>query len=617
MNNKSIYLVTTPIKEIFPQDVKEAIGFIGNKNYDYLKSLNPKASEIIDIKSSWTNKDKLISSNRYLSKLEIKFFKELISAFNKVFDTNYTEDYWNIFLRPSAFSIMTFLFERWSTIEDSCNSFNVISTNFSAENHKQFVSDDIGDLNLKVCDSDIFNHFIYQEILKFKKIDYFQSKVKIENLNLVIKNKENISLKYLKKIKIKNFIYLCKLLVKEIHNQYSILRSNNKNFVFISNRVSNQKLKDEICNLFSKKFFSLKIKTSKKKFKYDQDFRNKLEKNFNFKPSNEFEFFLKDFFFKLLPISFVEKYQTIKKENENYKKKFIFQVGFLLQDQMYGNESNELEWIAHNAFNKKEIIYLQNGGGPLTARYFSISEIIKKVTRKNLTFGSSDNIKDNLFGVGLYRFPNKKIETNDNGNIIYTMFTPYGYCSEVSSVVPINNEWVDYIDAQIKLLNILPEEITKKIVIRMKKRHPINSPFKDYFGFQQKLKKKFPNIKHDDYTKPLQNLIQNSRLVIATLDTTTMLETLSLNIPTLIMLDLKKFQITEDAKEYYQKLHDVGIITYTPEETQKRIIEIFANISLWWNDANVQLARENFCQKFAFHPVNQEKFFIKKLSKIL
>ena len=151
----------------------------------------------------------------------------------------------------------------------------------------------------------------------------------------------------------------------------------------------------------------------------------------------------------------------------------------------------------------------------------------------------------------------------------------------------------------------------------MKKRHPINSPFKDYFGFQQKLKKKFPNIKHDDYTKPLQNLIQNSRLVIATLDTTTMLETLSLNIPTLIMLDLKKFQITEDAKEYYQKLHDVGIITYTPEETQKRIIEIFANISLWWNDANVQLARENFCQKFAFHPVNQEKFFIKKLSKIL
>ena len=52
MNNKSIYLVTTPLKEIFPQDVKEAIGFIGNKNYDYLKSLNPKASEIIDIKSS-------------------------------------------------------------------------------------------------------------------------------------------------------------------------------------------------------------------------------------------------------------------------------------------------------------------------------------------------------------------------------------------------------------------------------------------------------------------------------------------------------------------------------------------------------------------------------------
>ena len=49
MNNKSIYLVTTPLKEIFPQDVKEAIGFIGNKNYDYLKSLNPKVLEIIDI----------------------------------------------------------------------------------------------------------------------------------------------------------------------------------------------------------------------------------------------------------------------------------------------------------------------------------------------------------------------------------------------------------------------------------------------------------------------------------------------------------------------------------------------------------------------------------------
>ena len=82
------------------------------------------------------------------------------------------------------------------------------------------------------------------------------------------------------------------------------------------------------------------------------------------------------------------------------------------------------------------------------------------------------------------------------------------------------------------------------------------------------LEKSFPNIKFDDYSQPLESHFDKTRLIITTLNTTTILQTLSQNIPTIMMFDLNKYKLSKDALESFFKLHEAGIINYSPEKTK-------------------------------------------------
>ena len=89
----------------------------------------------------------------------------------------------------------------------------------------------------------------------------------------------------------------------------------------------------------------------------------------------------------------------------------------------------------------------------------------------------------------------KNIKFNKNGKVLYTLFTPYGYGNIASSIVPISDEWNDYISSQISFLNILPEKIKSNLEIRIKKRHNIDDKYYDYFDINKKLRKKFSKYK--------------------------------------------------------------------------------------------------------------------------
>ena len=81
-------------------------------------------------------------------------------------------------------------------------------------------------------------------------------------------------------------------------------------------------------------------------------------------------------------------------------------------------------------------------------------------------------------------------------------------------------------------------------------------------------------------------------------------------------MDLNKFKISDEYYHYYEKLHDVGILNYNPSEAKDQVEKIFNNVNGWWNNNKLQDIREKFCEKFAYHPTNQEKFFVNKISKL-
>ena len=109
-------------------------------------------------------------------------------------------------------------------------------------------------------------------------------------------------------------------------------------------------------------------------------------------------------------------------------------------------------------------------------------------------------------------------------------------------------------------------------------------------------------------------LIKKNRLVVHSYDSTGLLETLSLNIPTMCFWRDGLNHLLPSAKPYYELLADAGILFFSPEETAKSIALHWDDISGWWESEKVQDAIQVFCQQYArtvAHPVRELKNLLK------
>ena len=129
MIKKKIFLVLTPIRITYPEKYEGTIIFLGNKDHEYLQSKNPKAV-IQKVGTVWSDKKKLFLDNEYLSKLEKIIFKKIGSIIDKVNNTYSDEKYWSIFVRPTVFTLLTTLYERWLRIEYIIQNYEIENCKF-------------------------------------------------------------------------------------------------------------------------------------------------------------------------------------------------------------------------------------------------------------------------------------------------------------------------------------------------------------------------------------------------------------------------------------------------------------------------------------------------------
>ena len=113
-----------------------------------------------------------------------------------------------------------------------------------------------------------------------------------------------------------------------------------------------------------------------------------------------------------------------------------------------------------------------------------------------------------------------------------------------------------------------------------------------------------PNLNIDCGTINIRKICSRNRLVVHSYDSTGILETLSLNIPTLAFWQNDLEHLRESALSYYQKLVDVGILHLSVESITSWINNIWNDVDSWWLDNDVQSARREFCDRYAKTVVN-------------
>lgn len=109
-----------------------------------------------------------------------------------------------------------------------------------------------------------------------------------------------------------------------------------------------------------------------------------------------------------------------------------------------------------------------------------------------------------------------------------------------------------------------------------------------------------PTLSYDVGTVPIWDLINNSKLVVHSYDSTGILETLCLNIPTIAFFDQFYFdEINEEALPYYELLESVGILFRTAHDAANHVNRIWDNMESWWKSPELQAAKDKFCHQYA------------------
>ena len=101
--------------------------------------------------------------------------------------------------------------------------------------------------------------------------------------------------------------------------------------------------------------------------------------------------------------------------------------------------------------------------------------------------------------------------------------------------------------------------------------------------------------------------LQKCRLAIHTANETTYLEALSSNFPSIIFWDKRFYQIRDNAKPFIDELVKNEILFFDPFKAANKVNQIYMDPLKWWQEKNIQKARQFFCEGFAH--TKQNLFF--------
>ena len=126
----------------------------------------------------------------------------------------------------------------------------------------------------------------------------------------------------------------------------------------------------------------------------------------------------------------------------------------------------------------------------------------------------------------------------------------------------------------------------------------------------------FPNLKIYKGFKTLGGQLKKCRLVVHLFHTTTFLETISINFPTILYFDPTRSPIRLSAIPHYDELRRVKILHDSPEAAANWINEIYKNPLSWWMSPETQEVRTQFCNQFAKTNPSFHKEWAKHLLKV-
>jgi len=184
-----------------------------------------------------------------------------------------------------------------------------------------------------------------------------------------------------------------------------------------------------------------------------------------------------------------------------------------------------------------------------------------------------------------------RIRYSTSGRILWALNSFPRYSYRMLSI-PVAGQFLRYAEDQFSLAWALPAQIRRRVLMRL---------YPESYGWNEELRwrDRCPDIKIYRGRTSMEKQLSQSSLLICGYNTTTFLETLAANFPTIVYWNPRYWELRLDAQPFYTLLEEAGIFHTSHESAASKIKEIHENPLRWWNSLAVQEARKQFCRRFA------------------
>ncbi len=566
------FLITSAIEETWRKDLP--VLFLGEwcRRYDRMDEWKALDAEVLPY--HWDDREKLFQDYLFLQNVYEEFLHEFSNYLNRLHGLSYSERYWRILIGPWLGCFIQTLFDRWWMLRQAIKEQMVLGAKIITQSGSGVVPNDMENFQTLFLE-DRWNEAICGEILGFFKVPVEFIASPNEKKGICNKN-DNFGFKH-----------VVKRWFSQLANKISGALSSEVEFFFFFSYLPVKQ--DFLLQLKLGQFPKLwrQIAAPMKNLNYEtRQLNNKTV------DENDFVSFARVMINRHMPIVYLEGYKELADLTHSLpwpkKPKVIFTSNSYWTDDVFK------AWAAAKAEENIPFVIGQHGGNYGLGKWSFSEEHQIAISDRFLSWGWKDVAQPKIIPVGcLKNFGRISAAKKDGWALLVEMSIPRVSYHMYS--LPIASQWLNYFDDQCRFVRSLPHFLQEQLLVRLY-RH-------DYGWCQkQRWQSQFPYIRIDDGFESMVSSFQKARLFISTYNATTFLESMSLNIPTLIFWNPAHWELRKSAEPDIAMLSSAGIFHSTPESAAGKMVKVWDDIDAWWLSDATQMARRKFCEKYAFIP---------------
>lgn len=558
-------LVTTALEDSWGTD--DEILFMGEWCKLYARKnvwRNRRAETLVD---PWSDRERRYVAYQYTEKLYQETINSLANDLNGVHGVNYPVRYWKILCGPWLRLFINVLYHKWECIEEVIGRDMSIRTLAMDINHEQMVPVDMSEFET-IMVSDQWNHYLCLAVIKDRGLSCEVVRINgapPTEATLAVFNKPSARRR---------------LLVSLFERGIRLI--NRPTSVFISQPY----LSKLGTLLLGARLRSVPRVSSyperNQKYVYNGLLRSQIVARD--KPCVGFERLLNKIVLSHIPYYYLEGFGYLQRVVDGMQWQAC-PTTILTATDHFSDDVFKCYAADKTLTGSKLKIICHGGGGKV--KYSDYQTLELDICDNYFTWGWAEYwVSKCTKGFFVKRAIKKRVQNTGQRTLLHITLSQFRYTKFISSM-PSYEQFINrYLEDQIQFLNKLPNEIKNETLTKL------------HYDFQNsiedRINDKCSNVHYAPMGSDYYKLLSNAKLVVATYNCTTPVESIAMNIPTIIFWYPEHWELAPSAIPFFNKLRACGIFHDSPESAALMVRQVWDDVDGWWQSQDVVSACNEF-----------------------